>query len=85
MKYRKTEKIILIIAALGFALWFGGNVMRTAVGFDIFEPGGELIVKDIAPELLMKSVYIFTMLSGYTAAGFAALFFGSLVDRKSVV
>ncbi len=79
MKFGKTEKIILIIAALGFALWFGGNVMRTAVAFDVFEPGGELIVKDIAPELLMKSVYIFTMLSGYTAGGFAALFLGSLV------
>lgn len=78
-KYNKTLKILITILALGFIVWFGGSIIRSAIGYDLFHPDAQLVLKEnYSNEIKMHSVYLFSTLSLYTDVGYVAAFFASL-------
>jgi hypothetical protein len=67
----KVDKIIIILAVLGFAVWFGGTVIRNAVAYDLFVPGTELIEKNWYPnDVQVHVVNLYGMTSFYTSIGY---------------
>lgn len=75
----RTTKILLSILAIGFILWFGGSVVRTAIGYDLFNPDAQLELKNYAPEIRMHSVYLFANLAIYTGVGYGVSFLFSII------
>lgn len=73
------SKILLTILAFGFSLWFGGSVVRSTIGFDLFEPTTNLELKqNYSNEIQMHSVYLYATTSLYTGIGFIAAFLSSI-------
>ena len=70
----KHLKIILTALLLGFALWFGTSVSRTAVAYDLFQSDASLTLKDhYSNEIRMHNVYLFTNLALYSGVGFVSM------------
>lgn len=68
-------KIFMTILAFGFCLWFGGSVVRSAIGFDIFYPSAKLELKShYTNEIRMHSVYLYATTSLYSDIGYFASF-----------
>lgn len=73
-------KIYLTIFTIGFLLWFGGSVVRSALAFDMFETGAVFELKsDYEPDIQMHSVYLFGLLATYTGTGYGMAFIGALL------
>lgn len=53
-------KIFLTFFAFGFILWLGGSILRTAIAFDLFVPGTELVLKKAIIQMPYRCIrYIF--------------------------
>jgi len=63
-------KILVLIFALAYMLWFGVNFARTTIAFDIISPTEEYIIKDISPDALEYGVYLYTSMSLYSTVGY---------------
>lgn len=66
-------KVFLTIAAIGFALWFGGTVTRSTIAYDLIVPGEEFRIKNwYTPEAKYQNTYLYAMTAVYTDSGYAA-------------
>ncbi|HOV93058.1 MAG TPA: hypothetical protein PLC04_08285 [Candidatus Kapabacteria bacterium] len=73
--FSKKDKTILTIFALAFIIWLGGAILRTAIGFTIFEPSAtETLVRKASNDILMQTVYIFASTSIYTSIAYVIAF-----------
>lgn len=78
--FDKITKTTLTLMLLGFALWFGGSILRTAIGYDLFSPEAVLSLKShYSPQVQMQNVYLFANLAIYTAIGYSVFFISMLV------
>lgn len=76
----KFNRIALTLFSIGFLLWFGGSVLRSAIAFDLFEPGAKLELKQSYNDVQrMQNVYLFATLSTYTITGYFLAFTSALV------
>jgi len=74
-KFSKTTKLILAIVALAFIIWLGGAILRTAIGFSVFEPSAtETLIRKASNDILMQTVYIFASTSIYTSIAYVIAF-----------
>jgi len=84
----KKDKTILTIFALAFIIWLGGAILRTAIGFTIFEPSAtETLIRKAPNDILMQTVYIFASTSIYTSIAYLitfALSFFLLAKYKNI-
>lgn len=80
MQQKKSVNILISIFALGFIIWFGGSIVRSATAFDIFTPGRELELRPgYTDEIRMHSVYNYSMMSSYTDIAYGAAFVSALL------
>jgi len=71
----KKDKTILTIFTLAFIIWLGGAILRTAIGFTIFEPSAtETLIRKASNDILMQTVYIFVSTSIYTSIAYVIAF-----------
>lgn len=71
LKYDTFSKILMSLAILGFSLWFGSNIARTAIGYDIFKPQAELVLKEhYTNEQRMQNIYLFSSGAVYSDIGY---------------
>lgn len=71
----KIIKLFLTLIAIGAILWLGGNIMRSVIAYDIFEPVKDLPVKTDKPyDALFQTAYLYSMLSLYTTIGYIMCF-----------
>ncbi|OGU13010.1 MAG: hypothetical protein A2X61_10525 [Ignavibacteria bacterium GWB2_35_12] len=76
----KTSRILLTLAALGFFIWFGGSVIRTAVAYDLFEPGSALTIKSYYSDLQkMETVRLFAVGALYTDIAYGVALVSSII------
>lgn len=74
-KFSKTTKLILAIVALAFIIWLGGAILRTAIGFSVFEPSAtETLIRQTSNDILMQTVYLFASTSIYTSIAYIIVF-----------
>lgn len=80
------RKIIYSLGVVGLTVWFGGSVVRAAMGFDLFNPGADLLLKDFyTDEVRMHAVYLYGIMSFYTSIGYGLAVLAAFVfiaDRK---
>lgn len=71
----KNIKIVLSIFAIAFIIWLGGTILRTAIGFNVFEPSAtETLIRQVPNDILMQTVYIFASTSIYTSIAYVIAF-----------
>ena len=76
----KFQKVLITIAALGIMIWLGGSIVRTAIGYDLFLPGTELVLKQFyAEQIQIHTVYLYTITSLYTGIGFILSFLSVII------
>lgn len=81
INFDKITKTTFTFMLLGFALWFGGAILRTAIGYDLFNPDAVLALKShYTPQIQMQNVYLFANLAIYTAIGFSVYFISMLIN-----
>lgn len=79
IKHNFWYSLLLSVALIGFAAWFGGNLARTAIGYDIFKPEAVLSLKEnYTNDIRMQNIYLFADLAIYTDVGYG-LFAISLI------
>ncbi len=79
IKHNFWSSVLLTVALIGFAAWFGGNLSRTAIGYDIFKPEAVLTLKDNYTDAIrLQNIYLFADLAIYTDVGYV-LFAISLI------
>ncbi|MEJ5244211.1 MAG: hypothetical protein WHV28_00710 [Bacteroidota bacterium] len=88
IKHNFWSSVLLTVALIGFAAWFGGNLSRTAIGYDIFKPEAVLSLKDNYNDAIrMQNIYLFADLAIYTDVGYGlfaiSLIIYALRNRKS--
>lgn len=79
----------LLIAVLGFALWFGANVVRSAFAYSILKiETGLPLNMDISADNLLFAVNRFAEMFFYPNLGYGLLFIGILllifINRKDI-
>lgn len=80
IKYDNLTKIMITALLLGFSIWFGGTIARGAIGYDLFNPEAQLVLKDsYSNELKMQNVFLYANLALYTGVGYVAAFLASIV------
>jgi hypothetical protein len=68
-------RLLLTFLAIASIIWLGGEIFRTIIGFDIFIPGTELVLKpDYTDVMRVHSIYIYANISFYTVVGFYITF-----------
>jgi hypothetical protein len=80
MKYnKKLVKALITAFALAFLTWFGGSIVRSAVGIDLFYPNAEMILKShYTNEIRMHSAYLFATLALYPGVAYIIAFITGL-------
>lgn len=80
MKQSRIIKGLLTIFVLGFILWFGGSVVRSAIAFDLFNTGAVLELKqNYSDTIKVHTVYLYGMLATYTGAGYGMAFISAIL------
>lgn len=73
-------KIVLSFCALGAILWLGGNIMKSIIAYDIFEPVRELPLKSDKPyDAVFQTVYLYSSMAFYTTIGYFATFISLVI------
>ncbi len=70
-------KLLMSIVVLCAVLWFGGSVVRMAIGYDLFTPGTLSTKSFLTPSEINYSIRIFTLAGFYTAVCYAVTWFTS--------
>lgn len=84
------KKLLILMSALGFVIWCGVTIAKTVIAYDIFEPFSvDLVLKSAyTPEMLFRSVYLYSSLSLYTIVGYISfLMFATIyiiTERKNL-
>ncbi len=79
-QFPKSVKLFGLVLAFGLIFWIGGWIARTAIGFDIFISGTELVLKDwCLPAEISQTVYLFSMLAVYTDTAYIAAIVSAVI------
>jgi len=79
-KFNISSKIILSFLGSGFILWLGGSVVRSAIAFDLFVPGSEMVLKDGFNDTIgLHTVHLFAVTAFYTAVGYSVAFLSAII------
>lgn len=72
-----TERAFIALFVLGFVIWFGGNFVRMAISYDLFETGTIIIRSDLRDDhgTVGYNIYLSTLTSLYTNIAYAVSFF----------
>lgn len=79
------HKFFRAILGLGSILWLGGALAKTAIAYDLFNPGTLILKPEYSDAIRLHSVYLFTTISGYTITGFVLVLLSALVLLPSAV
>lgn len=60
-------KLLTSIVVVSVILWFGGSVVRMAIGYDLFIPGTLDLKPFLTPSEINYSIRVFTLTGFYTA------------------
>lgn len=79
MRYNTiTAKIFISILTFGIIIWIGGNIVRSAIAYDLFVPGTALELKNwYSDETRLITVSLFRIAGFYTIVGFCMTFVSS--------
>ncbi len=70
-KRTKFFKIILTFFTLSFTIWFGSEIVRTMLSYDLFVPGSEFVLKpNYSNEVRMYNVYSYATTSIYSSISY---------------
>jgi hypothetical protein len=72
-------EILSAIGVIGAVIWFGGNIIRYAIAYDVFIPGTLVQKPDFTSEMLSQTVRIYTLTAFYTIFGYGAACVGVVV------
>ncbi len=73
-------KIVLSICIIGIILWLGGNIMKSVIAYDIFEPLPNLPLKsDKPPDAVFQTIFLYSSLSFYSTIGYIITFLSVLI------
>ncbi|MBI3259807.1 MAG: hypothetical protein HYZ54_10090 [Ignavibacteriae bacterium] len=72
-------KFLMSIVVLCAVLWFGGSVVRMAIGYDLFIPGTLSIKPFLSPSEINYSIRIFSLAGFYTAVCYAITWLSSVI------
>jgi hypothetical protein len=79
-------RLLHVIFLCALALWVGASVTRLVVGYDAFVPGTATLKSWYSPELLLHTIWLYTMLGAWTGWSFGVMVVGGLgfllADRK---
>ncbi|MBI5325956.1 MAG: hypothetical protein HZB41_11910 [Ignavibacteriae bacterium] len=65
---------------MGFFIWFGGSIIRTAVAYDLFIPATELTLKNYySEELRIQTVKLFAIGAVYTDISYGIAFISTVL------
>lgn len=70
MKITTIQKSLLATLLFSTTLWFGGGLVRTAIGFDVFLPGTLDIKPFLTQEQINYSIRLMGVTAYYTIAGY---------------
>jgi hypothetical protein len=80
-KFSAIDKILVSLGLISLIIWFGMNMARTIIAFDVFEPGqAELIVKNYYTQgEIARNVTLYYFLSLYTTTAFILLLISAII------
>ena len=79
MKMSILQKSLFASFLFFAALWFGGNLIRTAIGFDVFIPGTLDIKPFLSQEQINYSLRLMGITAYYSIAGYVLSFLCALI------
>lgn len=79
MKMSILQKSLFASFLFFVALWFGGNLIRTAIGFDVFIPGTLDIKPFLSQEQINYSLRLMGITAYYSIAGYVMSFLCALI------
>lgn len=76
-----TERAFIALFVLGFVIWFGGNFVRMAISYDLFETGTIIIRSDLRDDhgTVGYNIYLSTLTSLYTNIAYAVSFLTAFI------
>jgi transposase len=76
----KFIKFIISILVMAVILWLGGNIMKSVLAYDLFEPAAEMILKSDKPyDAVYQTIFLYSSLSFYTTVGYLTAFVSVLL------
>lgn len=72
-------KFLVSIVVVCAVLWFGGSVVRMAIGYDLFLPGTLNLKPFLTPSEVNYSIRVFSLAGFYTAVCYAITWVSSAV------
>lgn len=84
MKMSALQKSLFACFLFFATLWFGGGLIRTAIGFDLFLPGTLELKPFLAKEQINYSLRLLGITAYYTITGYILCFLSSLVLLMSM-
>ncbi len=81
MQINNIERVFIAFFILGFVIWFGGNFVRMAISYDLFETGTIIIRSDLREDhgTVAYNIYLSTLASLYTNIAYAVSSFAAVV------
>jgi hypothetical protein len=67
------KRIAFFLAALGGIVWFGGFIVRAAVGFDMFVPGTLTFKPDMPALAQIQTMRLYAQTAFYTLSAYGVL------------
>ncbi|MBU3699262.1 MAG: hypothetical protein FGM33_04520 [Candidatus Kapabacteria bacterium] len=74
----KSTKFFLLLLLLGGVVWIGGGIARMVVGYSVFVPGTLEWNPALSDQARIQSVWLYTLLGGWTDWSWAAATVGGL-------
>jgi len=71
-------RVFLSLFAVGGVIWLGASIARMVVGFDVFTPGTLLFKATQSESVRLHTIWLFTLLGGWTGWSFLATTVGGL-------
>ena len=79
MKLSVTQKLLLSVLAFGLVVYIGGTIVRTAIAFEIYIPGTEMVLKtEYSDAIRLHTVKLYATGALYTDIGFIAALVASI-------
>ncbi|TAL68025.1 MAG: hypothetical protein EPN82_11530 [Bacteroidetes bacterium] len=76
----KTSKFLLTLITMGYFIWFGGSIIRSAVAYDLFVPATELTQKNYySEEQKINTVRLFDIGAIYTDISYCAALLSTIL------
>ncbi|MBM2815921.1 MAG: hypothetical protein HW421_2683 [Ignavibacteria bacterium] len=71
-------KFFITAFTLGFLLWFGGSIVRTALAYDLYIPGTKILKEQFTEAIKLHTLQLYALTATYTIAGYLAAFISAI-------